>query len=222
MRRLDTWRFAGVAAALLGAALGPSATSAAAQAGAAAGEPAAVAGAPTGVAGDPSPHSEIALVSEVAAIRPGEPFHVALHVTLDPGWHTYWINAGDAGLPLTMAWRLPDGFTAGPVQWPVPEYIPVPPLASYGYKGQVLLPVRITPPADLPEGGTVRLAGRAEFLVCEEICLPASGEVELSVPVTDAAGGAAAPDPNWGALVADTRARLPRPADAWTARAWTV
>ena len=51
---------------------------------------------------DLSPYSEVSLLAEITSIRPGQPFTVALRITLDPGWHTYWVNGGDAGLPLAV------------------------------------------------------------------------------------------------------------------------
>jgi len=167
---------------------------------------------------DSTPHSEVRLVSAVGSVQPGESFHAALHVTLDDGWHTYWINAGDAGLPLYVTWDLPEGVEAGPLEWPAPHLIPVPPLASYGYEGQLLLPVEISTPAGLRPGDTLRLAGETDFLVCAYICLPASGSVELKLPVRATRGEA---DPDWGAAIRDVRSRIPRPAVGWTARAWT-
>lgn len=175
--------------------------------------------APGGENADLSPNSDIQLVSETASVRPGEPFHVALHLTMDAGWHTYWVNAGDAGLPLFIEWDLPEGFTAGAIQWPTPRLIPEPPLASYAYEGQLFLPVEITPPADLAPGESVRLAGATDFLVCADICLPASGAVSLELPV---ASGPPEPDPDWGATVADTRARIPGAPEGWRTRAWTT
>ncbi|MCL7969823.1 MAG: thiol:disulfide interchange protein, partial [marine benthic group bacterium] len=135
---------------------------------------------------DPSPHSEAVLISEAESIRPGEPFAVGLHLTLEPDWHSYWRNPGDSGEATSITWRLPDGFTAGEILWPVPEAISFPPLVSYGYFDQVLLLVEISPPASLTTGDTVRLAGRADWLVCIEDCFPAEAELELSLPVLDA------------------------------------
>ncbi|MGE0161477.1 MAG: hypothetical protein AB7T31_19045, partial [Gemmatimonadales bacterium] len=56
---------------------------------------------------DPTPYSEIQLVSSVASIQPGASFTLAVHITVDPGWHTYWTNGGDAGDELLVDWTLP-------------------------------------------------------------------------------------------------------------------
>ncbi|MDX1418609.1 MAG: protein-disulfide reductase DsbD family protein [Rubricoccaceae bacterium] len=163
---------------------------------------------------DPSPHSDADLVSDAPAVRPGEAFEVALRLTMDPGWHSYWQNPGDSGLPTRIDWALPPGFEAGPIQWPYPERIEVLPFVSYGYSDEVLLPVRITPPASL-DAPEVTLAGTASWLICEDVCLPAEGDVALTLPVGD--GGAVAPEET--AAMAAARDRLPLASAAWTARA---
>ena len=72
------------------------------------------------------------LVSEVATVKPGEPFWVGLRQTLRPKWHTYWKNPGDSGLPTTLQWTLPTGVQAGPIEWPTPKRLPIGPLVNYG------------------------------------------------------------------------------------------
>src|SRR5512140_3800024 len=79
-------------------------------------------------------HVEAELVSERSAIVPGEPVTVALRLTMDRGWHTYWQNPGDSGLPTTLAWKLPAGMRAGSIQWPAPQALPVGPLVNFGYE----------------------------------------------------------------------------------------
>jgi thiol:disulfide interchange protein DsbD len=170
-------------------------------------------------ASDPSPHSEIALVSEVASIQAGQAFTVAIRITLDPHWHTYWINAGDAGLPLAVRWNLPDGFAAAALEWPIPQRIPVPPLMSYGYEDELLVLARITPPATLARTQRVTLRGDVDWLVCADVCIPAQGEVSLTLPVTIDSPDT---DSRWGTAIEAVRERLPQASDGWRARAWEV
>jgi thiol:disulfide interchange protein DsbD len=162
----------------------------------------------------PSPHSDAALVTDAAALRPGEPFDVALRLTMDPGWHSYWRNPGDSGLPTEIAWTLPPGFEADPVRWPYPERIEVTPFVSYGYSDEVLLPVRITPPAEL-SAGEVTLEGKATWLICADVCLPAEGEVRLTLPV----GEGSAADAGAAVAMEAARARLPLESRDWSVRA---
>ncbi|MXX59640.1 MAG: hypothetical protein F4Z37_11655 [Rhodothermaceae bacterium] len=83
-----------------------------------------------GQSDDPSPFSEAALAGEFEWIAPGTPFTVGLTLRLDEEWHSYWINPGDVGEPVTLTWDLPAGFSAGPIQWPYPEKIDAEPLRS--------------------------------------------------------------------------------------------
>src|SRR6058998_3397485 len=84
-------------------------------------------------------HVETELVAAKTALTPGEPLTVALRLSMERGWHTYWQNPGDSGLPTTIDWNLPSGVSAGAIQWPAPRALPVGPLVNYGYEGEVLL-----------------------------------------------------------------------------------
>jgi thiol:disulfide interchange protein/DsbC/DsbD-like thiol-disulfide interchange protein len=163
--------------------------------------------------GDSSPHSDAWLVSEVASMRPGQPFSVGLRLVMEEGWHSYWRNAGDSGIPTSLEWELPDGFAPGEIQWPYPSRIERPPLVSYGYEREVLLLVEIRPPSDLAVGTTVTLAARADWLICEEPCYPASADVSVELPVRDAAPE---PDRRWADAFAAARARLPVAPQGWS------
>jgi thiol:disulfide interchange protein len=122
------------------------------------------------------------LVSEMATVKPGEPFWVALRQTIRPKWHTYWKNPGDSGLPTEIRWTLPDGVKADPIVWPAPELFDIGGVINYGFHDDVLLLVKITPPADL-SGTRLPLSAEAEWLVCEDVCIPEQGKFTLDLPV---------------------------------------
>jgi DsbC/DsbD-like thiol-disulfide interchange protein len=131
---------------------------------------------------DASGNISVALLSERAAVEPGVPFYVGLRMTMRQGWHTYWKNPGDSGLPVRITWNLPEGFSAGPIEWPAPERLPEKALMSYGYGRDVLIPIEITPPKHLA-ADSVTIAGKVEWLECKDICLPGSSALRLSLPV---------------------------------------
>ncbi len=126
------------------------------------------------------------LVSSVTAIVPSRAFDVGLRLEMEPGWHTYWEYSGDAGLATDIIWSLPEGFSAGPIQWPPPRLTVEPgDIWAYGYKGEVLLVVKIVPPKDLKPGTDVTLSAKASWLVCKELCVPGSADVRLVLPVAE-------------------------------------
>jgi thiol:disulfide interchange protein DsbD len=128
---------------------------------------------------------------------------------MDPGWHTYWRNPGDAGLPTKAKWTLPEGFIAGELQWPRPGRFNTGPLVSFGYEGEVLLPVEIQVPAAVASS-ELTLSAKVSWLECEEICLPGKADLALTLPVRNAAS----PGPA-AALFRSARAKLPQSADGW-------
>ena len=124
------------------------------------------------------------LLADTSAIVPGREFQVGLLLEMAPGWHTYWEYSGDAGLPTHIDWELPEGFTAGPIQWPAPEAILEPgDIQTYAYSGRVLLTTSITPPSGV--SGNVTLKAKASWLVCKDICVP--GDASLALPLPAAA-----------------------------------
>ena len=165
-------------------------------------------------AAQPSPKVQPQLISEQRAITPGIPFWVGLHMRIQEGWHTYWQNPGDSGAPTRLQWDLPEGFTAGEIVWPHPYRFPVGPLVNYGYADQTLLLVQITPPAELMED-QIQLQARADWLVCQQECIPESAELSLELPTIL---GDPAPNPIWSHLFDRTRQQIPLPSP-WPATA---
>ena len=61
---------------------------------------------------DPNDLVKAALVAETPSVAPASTLWVDLHLAIKPGWHVYWRNPGDSGLPTTIDWQLPAGFSA--------------------------------------------------------------------------------------------------------------
>ena len=150
-------------------------------------------------------HVAVSLVGETTNVVPGRPFQVALRQEIPPGWHTYWSNPGDSGLPTTINWSLPKGFSAAPILWPTPERFKVGPIVSYGYEGEVLLPISVDVPNALRPDSAVTLNAHVSWLACSDICVPEETDVSLSVQV----GETLRLDPLSAKAFAATRAKLP-------------
>lgn len=156
-----------------------------------------------------TPQVEAELAPETKGAAPGSVLHVALRQKIKPGWHTYWRNPGDSGEATTVVWTLPAGWLAGGIVWPAPERQRIGPLVSYGYTGEVWLPVPIQVPATARPGETHRLTARAAWLVCEEICIPEQAELSLDVPIV---AGTPARHPRFGRELERVLQAAPKPA----------
>lgn len=157
----------------------------------------------------------VSLVSEHSSLRPGEEQWLGLLFEHSPGWHTYWENAGDSGLPTRLSWTLPEGIEVGAIAWPHPQRFDLAGIVNYGYDGRVLLPVPLTVDRQLAStSAAVELAVRVDYLVCEEECIPGRAELKLSLAVDSDAAITA----EHAADFADARRRLPQLVD-WPAQA---
>jgi thiol:disulfide interchange protein len=128
-----------------------------------------------------TPQLTVELVAEPTPIISGKTVTVALRLIPVSGWHIYWKNPGDSGLPPSVTWKLPTGWTAGPLQFPFPEKILLPPLVSYGYEQETLLLTTFT----IPEYGKIPssfpIEADIEWLVCKETCLPGKAHLNLTL-----------------------------------------
>jgi thiol:disulfide interchange protein/DsbC/DsbD-like thiol-disulfide interchange protein len=147
------------------------------------------------------------LVSTTQSIQPGTPLLLGLRLLHDPKWHTYW-KASTTGYATSLTWDLPEGFEGGELRWPVPRTYEMGGIVESVYEGEVILPVLVTPSADLVPGTTVTLRARAEWLMCADVCIPGEVDLSLTLPVT---AETPAPDPTHAAAFAAARDALPVP-----------
>jgi thiol:disulfide interchange protein DsbD len=149
--------------------------------------------------------SVASLISEEKTIAPGKPFTVALKLDHPPDWHSYYQNSGGVELPPAIIWKLPEGFTAGSIQWPVPEVKDGFFGKSFVYHGSPMFLIEIVPPNSLPTGGSVTLTADATWQICKESCINEAGSFTLTLPVA----AQAEKDPAQAALFAKARKSLP-------------
>ncbi len=143
-----------------------------------------------------TPRDTASLVSLSDSIAPGQPIRLGLRLRMAPGWHTYWLNPGDAGAPPTLE---AEGAKLGPIAYPAPELLREGPFTSYAYTGEVLLPVTAT------GAGPAGIGVHAQWLICAKVCVPEEARFHLDLPAGSGAPGAQA------ALFAAADARMPRP-----------
>ena len=126
-------------------------------------------------------HITTQLVAEGPA-PPGGEVELAIHMRPEPGWHGYWLNAGDAGLPMTVKWQLPKSFTVGPLRYPVPTRLEIAGLMNYVFEKDYAVLARLKVPGDA--SGTIPIRAAARWLACtDKICVPEQGELSVDLPV---------------------------------------
>jgi len=119
---------------------------------------------------------------------PGKPFIAVVVLDLKPGWHTYWLYPGDSGVPPKVEWHLPQGWTAGRIEFSIPNQFSEPgDMIIYGYEKRQLLRALITPPKEIPKDQLIELKASLSWLACKELCVPGSTEVscEITGPTTE-------------------------------------
>ncbi|MEM7235774.1 MAG: protein-disulfide reductase DsbD domain-containing protein [Planctomycetota bacterium] len=157
-----------------------------------------------GSTSDPPHPCRAQLVSGVEEAQAGRPFDVAIRITPDPHWHVYWHSPRDGGMPTEVIWKLPEGFRAGALRWPIPQrFEEEGNLISYGYEGEFWLLAEVTPPKEF--SGTANIAAEVAWLVCKESCYPGSAEVSIRVPV----GQEPAQPSKHAKAIAEWNARIP-------------
>lgn len=131
------------------------------------------------------PKVELRLLADVSEARAGEPFRAGVLIDLDRGWHVYWRNSGESGIPTRLEWQIPDA-ELGPVEWPAPEVFGESDgiVTTYGYQGQVLLANEVVlDPAAYAPGDTAELRLEVELLACLVQCIPGRATLQRTLPV---------------------------------------
>ncbi|MEM8695835.1 MAG: protein-disulfide reductase DsbD domain-containing protein [Pseudomonadota bacterium] len=148
---------------------------------------------------------QTALLTETDAPAPGRSFTIAIRMRPDAGWHGYWKNPGEAGIPDSFEWDLPEGVTIGELRYPMPERLSISGIMNYIYYGEYALLAEVTLDESMTVGTALPIRAQGQWLACtEEICVPEGGSLGIDL----VAGSGAVSD---AALFDGYRANLPRP-----------
>jgi DsbC/DsbD-like thiol-disulfide interchange protein len=144
-----------------------------------------------------TPISQVSVLA--GTVQKGKNFTLGIRVRLEPAWHVYWKNPGDAGLPMTAGIESANGYEAGELKFPTPHKYNMGGDILYGYDSEVvfLLPIRAVANSPNP-----RFSVKLSWLACKEVCLPA----EASIPF------------NGDSIDLSERKDNQRMLDRWTAR----
>lgn len=132
-----------------------------------------------------SGHLESRLVLAHSALVPGEKTWLALDVKMEDGWHIYWQNAGESGLPPAVELAKPEGISTGPIHWPTPIKFETEGIVNYGYHGQTQLLIPLDVSKDI-QASSATVQAKVDYLVCENVCVPEFVELSVVLPVAKA------------------------------------
>jgi thiol:disulfide interchange protein DsbD len=159
-------------------------------------------------------HTQARLLLNAAAAAPGTTVLAGVQLQMEPGWHTYWKNPGEAGEATTIKWQLPPGVTAGEIEWPLPEKIPPADITTYGYENEVVLLVPLTLSSTLSPG-PLNISAKVSWLECKESCIPANTTVQAGLTIAPTNQPSAAQP-----LLAAWQAKMPVAVTNFSAQAW--
>lgn len=152
------------------------------------------------------------LIADRASVAPGETFTLGLTLDHPEHWHTYWKNPGDAGSVTSVTWKETSGATFGDWRLPAPHLYAVDTIRNFVFEGKTVQLLRVTAPASLKPGDTLKLAGNVDWLECDDSsCNPKNASLSISLPVK------AAGEPANAEIFAAAETAIPEAAPAGTA-----
>ncbi len=129
---------------------------------------------------------EAKLVSDVKTVKSGEQFNLGVLFDIDPGWHIYWKNPGDTGLPTEVNFIVPKNYVAGELNWPSPDTFKNSRGGTdYGYEKSVLLWIQIDVPQNARVNSVDKIVAEASWISCKEICIPGKVSLEYDLSIGD-------------------------------------
>lgn len=159
-------------------------------------------------------HVVVRVIGESSHLRPGEPYRLGLLLQHDPGWHTYWKSTATGYAP-SVEWELPEGVTISGFSWPTPSIYTQGNLTDYIYEGTVLLVATLSTPESL-SGEALEIGYRADWLMCEKVCIPGEASGSLRIPLKRDSATAS----DWSDAFRQHDASLPASPTTQTLRAW--
>lgn len=125
---------------------------------------------------------KVEVFQEYKTIQASNPFWIAIQFNIEPDWHIYWKNPGDAGRPVSLNWELPPGFKVLSVEWPTPQKFSSKDNIGFGYENEAILLAHIQPSEHLEEGKEVIINLNPKWVACsKEECRCGNIDKELKL-----------------------------------------
>ena len=109
---------------------------------------------------------------------------IGLKIELQEGWKTYWRSPGETGLAPSFSWQHASNAGTPIAHFPQPRLLfdDISGATILGYEGSVVFPIEI--PIYQPSL-LASLAGKLDYGVCREVCLPESFQFSAELPPSD-------------------------------------
>lgn len=157
-----------------------------------------------------APHIDATIHARTASPAPGQSTRIAILMVPKIGWHGYWTNPGDSGLPVEARWTTPEGVNIGPLRHPAPTLLELGRLASYVHKGAFTLLADLKLDPELPHGTAIPVRADVSWLACSDtLCVPERASLELTLQAGDGAADRAT-----ASLFRAAEAAMPKPGAA--------
>jgi|GEM_PF-2432016 len=162
----------------------------------------------SGDQGEAMSHVRVELGLDRSAVGPGGSATIGVRFIINEGWHLYWRNNGDSGMPIGVTFEAPEGVHVGEVRWPAPvRHIYGNGSVDYIYEHETALLAPIEIDDRFKAGDRVEITASFELLACREACVFGTGERTV---VIDIAESTAMREPGW---MKKFRDRIPRRID---------
>ncbi len=128
---------------------------------------------------------QIDILTESSTISADATFWTLVHFKLDPGWHLYWENPGDAGAPPQISWTLPEGFEAQAPIFTTPHAFSIENTTYFGYDNEMSLLIPIKSAPHLASNSCVTLDAEISYVACKTLCVPGKWKGSISLSTAD-------------------------------------
>lgn len=158
----------------------------------------------------------VTLIPEVSKMTDSDTVMVGVHMKIREGWHVYWRNPGDSGLPARISWDDHPSLEPGEIKWPQPARFDEDGVTTYGYSNHVtlLVPMQVKERDRRSEVQYENLEADMNWLVCKDICISESERIELEI---DGSGNFSAFDDDYRKYIREAEKTLPSLTEAWSA-----
>ena len=122
------------------------------------------------------------LYTNYETISAGKELEVLVRLDMFDGWHTYWLNPGDAGLETQIKWRLPEGFEETNIEYSAPQKFLFEEMVQYGFSNVAYLKTKIVVPQKIKNGVLQKFSATLSWLACKDVCVPESVRLDFELP----------------------------------------